>query len=159
MYQAVPLMDTYSDPPRPFTPQTFGFYQRQIGQGLDMAYGGEELEARGEVTHADRAQLQEALALAFLGVAERYQPDQWVRRTVDDDAHRTADNFETVNYAPHYDPQRAYDLPERGYQADAYYLRIKLLKDNNLVTPGTLTRLVNWAEGVWPRGAWSLLRP
>jgi hypothetical protein len=151
-------MDLRQSPPVPFTPRSFGFYQRQIGQGLDLAYGAEEQVRRGQMTRADWAQLQEALALAFLAVAERYTPDQWVRRTVDDDAHRTADNFETVEYAPRYDPRHAYDLPERGYQADAYYLRIKLLKDNALLTPATLTRLINWGESIWPRGEWAALR-
>jgi hypothetical protein len=159
IYQSIPLMDLRQDPPTPFTPKSFGFPQRQIGQGLDLVYGADLLEALGEITHADRAQLQEALALAFLEVAERYQPEDWVRRDVDDDAHRSADTFETIAYAPDYNPDFAYDLPERGYQADAYYLRIKLLKDEQLVSDATLTRLVDWGESIWPLGAWSALRP
>ena len=113
----------------------------------------------GAMTPAERAQLQAALVLAFLGIAERYTPDQWVRRTVDDAAHLTAENFETIDYVAHFDPLNAFDLPERGYQADAYYLRVKQLKEQNLLTPATYLRLLTWAKGVWPKGEWSLLDP
>ncbi|MBK8477846.1 MAG: hypothetical protein IPL39_16540 [Opitutaceae bacterium] len=159
MYQSIPTIDLSKNPPQPWTPQTFGFFQRQFGLGLDLAFGAAELEARGDITRTDRARLQEALAQAFLGIAERYTPDQWLRRAVDDDAHRTSENFETMAYAPRYNPNHAYDLPERGYQADAYYLRIKQLKESGLLEPATVTRLVNWGKGVWPLGEWNLLEP
>jgi hypothetical protein len=159
LYQAVPQTTFYQDPPQPFSPSSFGFYQRQFGLGLDMVPGADLLEMRGEITRDDRARLQEALALGFLGVAERYRPDQWVRRVADDDAHRTSDNFETMNYVARDVADLRPDAAEWGYQADAYYRRIRLLRDNNLVTPATLTRLVNWAAGVWPRGEWDRLRP
>ena len=153
----------YQTRPTDWTPSylgeaTSGFMQRQIGMGLDVPFM-DEAEAAGQLTSADRKQLQEALALAFLNVAERYTPDQWMRRTVDDAAHLSASNFETVDYAPDYHANNSYDLPERGYQADAYYLRIKTLKDRNLVTSATLTRLVNWGKGVWPKGNWGALTP
>lgn len=72
-------------------------------------------------TLAERAQLQEALALAFLGMAERYRSDQWVRRTADDDAHRTASNFETMNYVAHCVPpnQHVEAWCEWGYRRTA----------------------------------------
>ena len=161
MYQSIPTMDLRQDPPVPWTPKSFGFSQRQFGLGLGLAFGADVLEARGEITRAQRAQLQEALALAFLGVAERYRPDQWQRRTVDDEAHRSADNFETMDYVAHYVPRNQHNEAwcEWGYQADCYYERIKDLKDSGLLTSSTLNRLVNWAAGVWPRGEWAALRP
>ena len=159
MYQSIPTMDWRQDPVQPWTPKSFGFSQRQFGQGLDPAYGGEELVAQGVLTVAERAQLQEALVLAFLGIAERYTPDQWVRRTVDDAAHRTAENFETADYVAKFRVENSSDLPERGFQADAYYLRVKVLKEQNLVTKPTLIRLLTWARGVWPKGEWALLDP
>ncbi len=161
MYQSVPTMDWRQDPPTQWMPSTFGFFQRQYGLGLDLVFGADIQEARGLITRGERAQLQEALALAFLGVAERYRPDQWVRRTVDDDANRTASNFETMDYVAHYVPpnQHVEGWCEWGYQADCYYERIKNMKDSGLLTPGTMTRLVNWAAGVWPRGEWAVLRP
>lgn len=137
---------------------TSGFMQRQIGLGLEIPFM-DEAEAAGEITLADRKQLQEAMALAFLGVVERYTPDQWMRRTVDDDASRTSSNFETVDYVANYNPAWAYDLPERGYQADAYYLRIKTLKDRGYLTDSTLNRLVDWGVSIWPKGNWQVLRP
>lgn len=148
----------YQSMPADWTPQHFAFRQRQIGLGLDIQFDG-SAEAAGLITLDERKQLQEALALAFLGVAERYSPNQWVRRTANTPELRTADNFETTDYAPDYNPAWAYDLPERGYQADAYYLRIKLLKDKGYVTSATLNRLVNWGAGVWPKGNWNALRP
>jgi hypothetical protein len=158
MYQSIPLQDWRTTPPVPWTPQSFGFSQRQFGQGLDLVYGSAELEARGDITRAERAQLQESMALAFLGVAERYRPEQWVRRVADDDAHRSADNFETANYVAHFVPNHVEGWCEWGYQADCYYERIKNLKESGLVAPTTLTRLVNWAAGVWPKGEWAKLR-
>lgn len=155
-YQSFPVMDWRASPPVPFVPSSFGFYQRQLGLGLDLVGEAEVQEARGEITHEDRARLQEALALAFLGVAERYTPDQWVRRVADDEAHRSADNFDTIDYAP-----SLRDLPEApsewGYHADAYYRRIHDLAQSGLVSEPTLERLVAWGAGVWPRGDWSAL--
>jgi hypothetical protein len=153
----------YQTRPADWVPSTMGastggFMQRQIGLGLEIPFM-DEAESAGQITLTERKQLQEALALAFLGVAERYTPDQWMRRPVDDDANRSSGTFETVNYVANYNPAWAYDLPERGYQADAYYLRIKTLKDRGYVTNSTLTRLVNWAQGVWPNGNWNVLRP
>jgi len=159
MYQTIPTIDWRKDPVEPWTPKSFGFSQRQFGLGLEVAFGTDELVAAGRITPADQAQLQEALALAFLGIAERYTPDQWVRRPADTEAYRSAESFETVDYIASFNPAHSYDLPERGYQADAYYLRIKTLKERGLVTPGTLRRLVTWARGVWPRGHWDLLEP
>lgn len=149
----------YQSMPADWTPQTFGFRQRQFGMGLDTQFYG-AAEAAG-LSLADRKQLQEALALAFLGVAERYTTNQWIRRSADTDALRTADNFETVDYVARHVPpdQHVEGWCEWGYQADCYYERIKTLKDNNLVTPATLTRLVNWGLSVWPKGEWHLLRP
>ena len=59
----------------------------------------------------------------------------------------------------HGTPLRITYLPERGYQADAYYLRIKTLKDRGYVTPSTLNRLVDWGASIWPKGNWQALRP
>lgn len=159
MYQSVPDSDYRMSPETPWTPSSFGFSQRQLGQGLDLILGGQTQVEQGDMTQAELNELQEALALAFLGVAERYTPDQWVRRPVDDDEHRSADTFETVDYVADFDPDNNYDLPERGYQADAYYARIKWLKESGRISDGTLNRLVDWALGVWPLGAWELLRP
>lgn len=149
----------YQTMPADWTPQTFGFRQRQFGMGLDVQFRG-DAEAEG-LSLADRKQLQEALALAFLGVAERYTTNQWIRRTADTEALRSADNFETVDYVAHYVPQDQHveGWCEWGYQADCYYERIKILKDNNYVTPTTLTRLANWGASVWPKGNWDALRP
>ncbi|MFO1389385.1 hypothetical protein [Cellvibrio sp.] len=144
--------------PNYFAGCTCGFMQRQIGLGLDVPFM-DEAEAAGQITTAERKQLQEALALAFLGTVERYTPNQWTRRVADDAAHLDSSTFETVNYAPRYNPLNSYDLPERGYQADAYYLRIKTLKDRNYLTASTLNRLVNWGASIWPKGEWELLRP
>ncbi len=69
------------------------------------------------------------------------------------------DALETVDYVAHFDPDNSYDLPERGYQADAYYARIRALRESGRLSSETLERLVDWAEGVWPRGEWRLLRP
>lgn len=151
----------YQSRPQDWTPSylgeaTSGFMQRQIGFGLDVPFMS-DAEAAGQISVAERKQLQEALALAFLGVAERYRPDQWMRRSVD--SNRSSSTFESVDYVAHYNPLWSYDLCEQGYQADCYYLRIKTLKENNFVTPGTLDRLVNWGKGVWPKGEWELLRP
>jgi hypothetical protein len=158
-YQAVPTEDWRTEPPTPFTPRSFGFYQRQFIIGLGVQEGARLLEERGEITREDRAMLQEALTLAFLGVAERYTPDQWVRRTVDDEAHRTADNFETIDYVPRVRTDLPEGYAEWGYQADAYYARIHELSESGLVTPATIHRLCDWGAGVWPRGDWDALRP
>lgn len=158
-YQAFPTMDVRTDPPTPFTPASFGFYQRQFGIGLDASHFAELLEERGEITREDRARLQEALALAFLGVAERYTPDQWIRRVADDDAHRIADNFETMDYVPRLRTDLPEGYAEWGYQADAYYARIHDLGASGLVSDATMNRLCDWGAGVWPRGDWDALRP
>ena len=158
-YQGVPTMDVRTDPVTPFTPRSFGFYQRQFGIGLDLQDNARILVESGEITREDWATLQEALALAFLGVAERYTPDQWVRRDVDDDAHRTADNFDTVDYVPRVRSDLPEGYAEWGYQADAYYARIDGLSESGLLTDGTLNRLCDWGAGVWPRGDWDALRP
>jgi hypothetical protein len=158
MYQSIPLQDWRTSPPSPWTPSTFGFSQRQFGQGLDLVFGADVLEARGEISRAERAQLQEAVTLAFLGVAERYRPDQWIRRAADTDANRTADNFETVNYVARFVPNHVEGWCEWGYQADCYYERVKNLKESGLLTPATMTRVINWAAGVWPKGEWAKLR-
>ena len=94
-------------------------------------------------------------------MAERYRPGQWVRRTVDDDAHRDTSNFETMAYVAHYVPpnQHVEGWCKWGYQADCYYERIKNLKDSGLLTTATMNRVVDWAQGVWPKGEWSHLRP
>ncbi|MBE2213015.1 MAG: immunoglobulin domain-containing protein [Opitutaceae bacterium] len=157
MYQTIPTLDWRKDPVVPWTPKSFGFSQRQFGLGLEVAYGTDELVAAGRMTVAEQRQLQEALALAFLGIAERYAPTDWVRRVADTDQYRSAETFETMDYAPSYNPLHAYDLPERGYQADAYYLRLKTLKERRLLTIPTMRRLLIWARGVWPKGAWDLL--
>ena len=144
--------------PNYFAGCTCGFMQRQIGLGLDVPFM-DEAEAAGQLTDAERKQLQEALALAFLGTVERYTPDQWPRRPLDNEVNRNADTFETVNYVAHFDPANSYDLPERGYQADAYYDRIRTLKRKGYLTAPTLNRLVNWGASVWPKGEWAQLRP
>jgi hypothetical protein len=144
--------------PNYFAGCTCGFMQRQIGLGLDVPFM-DEAEAAGQLTAAERKQLQEALALAFLGTVERYTPSQWTRRVADEDRYLDSSTFETVNFVANYNPAHAYDLPERGYQADAYYLRIKTLKDRGYVTASTLNRLVNWGASVWPKGNWAVLRP
>lgn len=149
----------YQSMPADWTPQSFAFRQRQIGIGLDVQFSSSD-EDLG-LTFADRKQLQDALALAFLGVAERYSTNQWHRRTADTEALRSADNFETVDYVAHYVPPQNHveGWCEWGYQADCYYERIKILKDNQFVTDSTLNRLVNWGLSVWPKGEWEQLRP
>jgi hypothetical protein len=154
MYQTRPSDWT----PKYFEGCTCGFMQRQIGLGLDVPFM-DEAEAAGQLTSEQRKQIQEAMALAFLGTAERYTPDQWARRLVDNEASLAAENFETVDFVANYNPAHAYDLPERGYQADAYYLRIKTLKDRGYVTPSTLNRLVDWGASIWPKGNWQALCP
>jgi len=144
--------------PNYFAGCTCGFMQRQIGQGLGVPFM-DEAEAAGQLTFADRKQLQEALALAFLGTVERYRPDQWTRRVLDDAAHLDSSNFETVNYVAHYDPLWSYDLGGQGYMADSYYLQIKTLKERGYVTTSTLNRLVDWGASIWPKGEWAKLRP
>ena len=144
--------------PNYFAGCTCGFMQRQIGLGLDVPFM-DEAEAAGQLTLADRKQLQEALALAFLGTVERYRPDQWTRRVVDDNAYLDSSTFETVNYVAHYNPNWNYDLAGQGYMADNYYLQIKTLKERGYVTTGTLDRLVDWGASIWPKGEWSKLRP
>ncbi len=144
--------------PNYFAGCTCGFMQRQIGMGLDVPFM-DEAEAAGQLTLADRKQLQEVLALAFLGTVERYTPSQWSRRTVNDAAHLDASNFETVDYVATFNVANSYDLPERGYQADAYYDRIRTLKLRGYLTASTLNRLVDWGATIWPKGTWALLRP
>ena len=151
--------------PNYFAGCTCGFMQRQIGWGLGIPFMN-EAEAAGLMTLADRKQLQEALALAFLGTVERYTPNQWTRRLVNDNAHLDSSNFETVDYVAHYNPLWNYDLAGQGYMADAYYLDIKNLKEKGYLTPDTLNRLVNWGASIWPAKypgksttEWELLRP
>jgi len=151
--------------PNYFAGCTCGFMQRQIGWGLAIPFG-DEAEAAGLMTLADRKQLQEALALAFLGTVERYRPDQWTRRVANDGAHLDSSTFETVDYVAHYDPKWNYDLAGQGYMADSYYLGVKTLKERGYVTASTLNRLVNWGASIWPAKypgksttEWELLRP
>jgi hypothetical protein len=144
--------------PNYFAGCTCGFMQRQIGWGLAIPFMN-EAEAAGLMTLDDRKQLQEALALAFLDTVERYRPEQWTRRALNDSAHLDSSTFETVDYVAHYNPQWNYDLAGQGYMADAYYLDIKNLKEKGYVTADTLNRLVNWGASIWPRGEWTQLRP